>query len=263
MQSNRQYAITIAGFDPSGGAGILADVKTFEQFDVHGLAVCTAITLQTEDSFKGVAWTPLHQIELQIETLLQKYKVEFAKIGLIQNLEVLNELLVFFEKKFPQVKIIWDPILKSSSGFSFHDQLDEALLYNILSKIFLITPNATEAKQLMQADDALIAAKNINRFCNVFLKSYEKENLHSDVLLQNGKLIAGSQGEKYFATQMINANEKHGSGCVLSAAITAMLARGNDLEASCSTAKDYVLQFLKSEDGLLGMHHQIKLMQHA
>ncbi len=256
MQSKRPYALTIAGFDPSGGAGVLADAKTFEQLNVFGLAACTAITLQTENEFKGVSWIPLHQIELQIETLLAKYDVAFAKIGLIQNLETLNELLIFLERKFPSLKIIWDPILKSSSGFSFHNHFDEALLFDILSKIFLITPNATEANLLMQSEDAMHAARQLNRFCNVFLKSYAKGNQHVDILLENGH-------EKIFTTKYILEHEKHGSGCVLSAAITAMLSKGVSLSDACATAKDYSFQFLNSEEGLLGMHREIKLLQHA
>ncbi|MCY7410226.1 MAG: hydroxymethylpyrimidine/phosphomethylpyrimidine kinase [Chitinophagales bacterium] len=256
MQSKRPYSLTIAGFDPSGGAGALADAKTFEQLNVFGLAACTAITLQTENEFKGVSWIPLHQIELQIETLLAKYDVAFAKIGLIQNLETLNELLFFLERKFPSLKIIWDPILKSSSGFNFHNHFDEGMLFNILSKILLITPNASEANLLMQSEDAMHAAKELNRFCNVFLKSYKKGNEHADVLLEK-------RSERVFVTREVIKNEKHGSGCVLSAAITAMLSKGASLSDACATAKEYSFQFLNSDEGLLGMHHQIKILQHA
>ncbi len=256
MQSKHPCILSIAGFDPSGGAGILADVKTFEQLQVHGIAACTAITLQTESEFKGVAWIPGHQIEMQIETLLQKYPVQFAKIGLIQNLEVLDDLLLFMKRKFPAVNIIWDPILKSSSGFSFHDHFDEALLFNILSKIFLITPNETEARQLMQAEDGMIAARNLHRFCRVFLKSYTSGNEHADILFEDGK-------EVILKSTLLHNSEKHGSGCVLSAAIGAMLSKGIDLQGACTIAKQYTHDFMASSEGLLGMHHSLNVMQHA
>src|SRR5258706_15915901 len=119
MQASRKYVISIAGFDPSAGAGILADVKTLEAMKVYALGVCSGITFQTEDEFVGVSWIPLHQIELQLELLLKKYSVEFVKIGLIQSLEMLDELVQFVRTKFPGVKIIWDPILKASAGFQF------------------------------------------------------------------------------------------------------------------------------------------------
>ena len=246
--------ISIAGFDPSAGAGILADIKTFEQLGVYGFGVCSAITLQTEDEFKGVAWIPLHQIELQLDTLLKKYDVKFLKIGLIQNLEILDELIQSIRRKYPSVKMIWDPILRTSSGFQVHRQAGESLLYEILSQVYLVTPNSDEAKKLMQAEDALLAAKEIGRFTNVFLKSHvDSQQEHCDVLIEEGK-------EYFFQTERLGGFEKHGSGCVLSAAITASLAKGLDLKHSCEEAKAYTLEFLKSSEGLLGEHHRIKLI---
>src|SRR5690242_6903376 len=104
MRTELKKAISIAGFDSTAGAGVLADIKTFEQLDVYGFGVCSAITLQTESEFKGVVWVPLHQIELQLDTLLEKYEAEFLKIGLIQSLEVLDELIQTIKRKYPQVK---------------------------------------------------------------------------------------------------------------------------------------------------------------
>ncbi len=258
MRTERKYVISIAGFDPSGGAGILADVKTFEQLDVNGLGVCTAITLQTENEFRGVSWIPLHQIELQLDTLLQKYEVAFLKIGVIQSLEVLDALIQMIRKKFPQIKIVWDPILKSSSGFQFHSEVEENLLYEILAQIFLITPNPDEAKKMLHEENSFRAAKAMSRFCNVFLKSILDEGgNHGDILFEQEK-------DFFLKTEVIKTTTKHGSGCVLSAAIAASLAKGFDLKTSCENAKSYTHKFLKSTDGLLGMHHHINLTsQHA
>lgn len=258
MRTERKQVISIAGFDPSGGAGILADIKTFEQLGVYGFGVCSAITLQTEDEFRGIAWIPLHQIELQLDTLLQKYDVKFLKIGLIQTLEVLYELSQTIRRKYPAVKIIWDPILRTSAGFQVHQKAEERILYEILSQVYLVTPNSDEAKKLMHADNAMLAAKEMGRFTNVFLKSYsDSQRGPGDILIEKGR-------EHFFQTEMLSGFEKHGSGCVLSAAITASLAKGFDLKFSCGEAKAYTLEFLKSSEGLLGEHHRIKLIsQHA
>jgi hydroxymethylpyrimidine/phosphomethylpyrimidine kinase len=258
VRAERKQVISIAGFDPSAGAGILADIKTFEQLGVYGFGVCSAITLQTEDEFKGIAWIPVHQIELQLDTLLQKYDVKFLKIGLIQTLEVLDELVQTIRRKYPSVKMIWDPILRTSSGFQVFQKAEERLLYEILSQVYLVTPNSDEAKNLMHAENALLAAKEIGRFTNVFLKSYsDSQQEHCDILIEKGR-------EYFFQTEMHNGYEKHGSGCVLSAAIAASLAKGHDLKFSCGGAKAYTLEFLKSSEGLLGEHHRIKLIsQHA
>jgi hydroxymethylpyrimidine/phosphomethylpyrimidine kinase len=172
-------------------------------------------------------------------------------------LEVLDELIQFIHKKYPEVKIIWDPILKASAGFQFHESVEENLLHEILTKIFLITPNVNEAKAMMHEEDAFIAAKTMGRFCNVFLKSMnDYQNQHVDVLFEKGK-------EHFFKTEFLNGAFKHGSGCVLSSSIVANLAKGFDLKAACEEAKAYTLEFLKSSEGLLGIHHNIKLPQHA
>lgn len=257
MQGTRHYVISVAGFDPSGGAGILADVKTFESHGVTGLGVCSAITFQTEDQFMGVSWIPLHQIELQLDVLLKKYEVHFLKIGLIQSLKVLDELIRHIRQLYPQVTIIWDPILKASAGFQFHHEVDENLLYEILSQLFLITPNNEEAMQLMKENDSFVAAKTMSRFCNVFLKSWKDESQnHFDVLFESRNGIR-------LKSEFIEGVSKHGSGCVLSAAITANLSKGMALKAACEEAKAYTLEFLKSSDDLLGEHHNITHPQHA
>jgi len=257
MSATRKNAMSIAGFDPSAGAGILADIKTFESLEVYGLGVCSAVTFQNENEFLGVSWIPLHQIELQIEVLMKKYQVEFVKIGLIQNLDVLNELITSMKKKYPEVKIIWDPILKASAGFQFHQLFEENLLLEILSQIFLITPNSAEAKTMMNEEDSLQAAKIMSRFCNVFLKSRTDENQnHFDVLFENGTAIL-------MKSEILNGFAKHGSGCVLSSAIAANLSRGMNLKVSCEEAKAYTFEFLKSNGGLLGEHRKINLPIHA
>lgn len=249
--------ISVAGFDPSGGAGILADAKTVESNGVNALGVCSAITFQTEDEFLGVSWIPPHQIELQLDLLLKKYEVHFLKIGLIQSLEVLDELISHIRQQYPQVKIIWDPILKASAGFQFHHEMDENLLHEILSQLFLITPNREEARQLMNEDDAFAAAKMMSRFCNVFLKSWNDESQnHFDILFEN-------RNELWLKSDYAEGFSKHGSGCVLSAAITANLSKDMELKSACERAKLYTREFLKSSDGLLGTHHNINLPQHA
>ena len=187
----------------------------------------------------------------------EKYSVEFVKIGLIQSLGVLDELIQTINKKFPEVKIIWDPVLKASAGFQFHQSVEENLLHEILTKIFLITPNVDEAKRMMHEEDAFIAAKAMSRFCNVFLKSVsDDQNRHFDVLFENGN-------EHFLRTELLNGVSKHGSGCVLSSSITANLAKGLELKTACEEAKAYTLEFLKSTEGLLGEHHNIKQPQHA
>ncbi|MES2485794.1 MAG: bifunctional hydroxymethylpyrimidine kinase/phosphomethylpyrimidine kinase, partial [Bacteroidota bacterium] len=93
MEYNRPALLSIAGFDPSGGAGVLADVKTFEQHRCLGFAAVTALTVQTENAFHKTVWQPLQMIIDQIEPLINTYKIEVIKIGIVESPEVLLSLL--------------------------------------------------------------------------------------------------------------------------------------------------------------------------
>ena len=144
------FVLSIAGFDPSSGAGIGADLKTFEATGSYGLGVCSALTFQNEDTFTGVHWTAWEDIKKQCDLLLQKYNVEFLKIGLIESFEILDRLLDYLLDQDKRLKIIWDPILKASAGFSFHRYTpeDQERLKRILDRVYLITPNTDELYRL-------------------------------------------------------------------------------------------------------------------
>jgi hydroxymethylpyrimidine/phosphomethylpyrimidine kinase len=245
----RPYVLSIAGFDPSGGAGILADVKTFEANHAYGLGVCTAITYQDESSFSGLSWISLEEIIRQTDTVLKKYKPDCIKIGLIESLPVLLKLIHHIRKHLPTVRIIWDPILKASAGFDFHSQIDLPVFRDICSELFLITPNIPEAVELGEAGAAEMNAAEISKACNVFLKGgHRADKTGEDLLfLTNGKRITyGGRPKSIY--------QKHGTGCILSSAIAARLAKGADLEKACLLAKDYTLTVLESNISLLGFH---------
>ncbi|MEO6166691.1 MAG: bifunctional hydroxymethylpyrimidine kinase/phosphomethylpyrimidine kinase, partial [Chitinophagales bacterium] len=159
---------------------------------------------------------------------------------------------------FPQIKIIWDPVMKASSGFEFHSTISKSVLTQCCQKVFLLTPNADEALALTNETDAVLAAEQLQQVTQVFMKSFKmKDGSMYDVLLQQGTRLN-------FKSEVLDGFEKHGSGCVLSAAITAFLALGNDLKTSCELAKSYTFEFLQSAPGLLGTHHAIKLpVQHG
>src|SRR4051812_14832412 len=110
MPGPRKYVMTIAGFDPSGGAGLLADIKTFEQHKVYGLSVNTANTLQTPEHFLDISWTGIDNILKTIDMLLSAYVVEVIKIGIVQSFTMLDEIIFFIKKKSPAIKIVIDPV---------------------------------------------------------------------------------------------------------------------------------------------------------
>ncbi len=236
MHTCRPYCLSIAGFDPCGGAGILADIKTFEQLGVYGLGVCTAVTYQNDTRFEGLHWLEADEIRRQLEALAV-YDVQVVKIGIVENIERLEAIVNWVEGLFAGCRIIWDPILKASAGFSFHSALK--LDIRLLKRLYLITPNREEYELL-----------GLDRFRElpVLLKGGHREEKGVDTLFTLGK-AKDIPGKPFSET-----DSKHGTGCVLSAAIAANLAQGSKLLAACKQAKHYVESFMKSNPLNLGYH---------
>lgn len=248
MPKQRPYVLTVAGLDPSGGAGLIADTKTFEAHKVHGLAVCAALTWQNDVMFQKVQWVPLEEIIAQADLLFDRFKIDYVKIGLIENGQVLYHLTQYLKAKNPTVKIILDPVLKASAGFTFHDEVKAEKLVEILRNIYLITPNWAEMQVLYPGQEPLSAGKVAGKYCHVFLKGgHHQENPGKDYLFYKDKIYP-------FNPKKVVQFPKHGSGCVLSSAITARLARGYKLHKACLKAKDYVTWFLNSNETMLGYH---------
>ena len=243
MRTIQNGVISIAGFDPSAGAGVLADIKTFEQIGVYGSGIATGITYQNDIKFDGGLWLGFNEISAQFQPLAERFQFNYAKIGLIDSAEVLKSTVRMLINHNPDIKIIWDPVMETSSGVLIHegDFIEE--IEAIISDLFLITPNFEEAKVLGLVD--LISKTNV-----LVTGGQIDESLVTDVLYFEGKTM------RFDAEKLENA-EKHGSGCVLSAAITAFLSQGFSLEESCQKAKEYTLQFLLNTPGLLGFHHSI------
>lgn len=249
MSITRPYVLSIAGLDPSAGAGLIADCKVFEQLKVYGFGVSSALTVQDEANVYELNWLNKNQIVKQLEPLVAKYDIKACKIGIVKDIDLLLQIVDFLKDKLPHIKIIVDPILKSSSGFDFMNYDDEQLWFQLLTKIELITPNYIEMKMLSQSRDVLEATKEWARYGNILLKGgHHAEHLGVDLLFTN-------QEVKRFMPSETLVYPKHGSGCVLSAAITSYLALGFCLTESCELAKTYTEQFLNSEKGLLGYHH--------
>lgn len=248
MTKQRPNVLCIAGFDPSAGAGILADVKTLENIGVYSFAATTSITYQNENKFDGVKWLTIKQIKKQIYAVIENNKFEFVKIGLIENFKTLVSIIELLKTHNSNIKIIWDPILRASVGFDFHDKIPKKYLKYILKNIFLITPNWQEIQPLSDQRDAIIGAEKIAHSCAVLLKGgHNIETPATDILFIEDNL-------EIFHPKQITELEKHGTGCVLSSAITGYLALGNDLHTACELAKEYTYNFIISNNRKLGYH---------
>ena len=245
---NRPYVLSIAGFDPCGGAGILADAKTMEANKVMGLGVISAITFQHEEKFTGLQWVPLASLLEQLNILFEKYSIDFVKVGIIESLETLQKLIDFMKGKNPAIKIIWDPILKASAGYAFHAAPDRNLFEAICKNVFLVTPNRDEIGALYSGEDVLEASRRLAKLSIVYLKGgHDTENPGKDYLLTGKK-------EFTFKPKVIAPFGKHGTGCVFSAALTSNIARDFPLTKAVLRAKNYITYFLLSNKTMLGFH---------
>lgn len=247
---NKTYILSIAGFDPSSGAGITSDIKTFEAHGLYGLSVCTAVTVQNDISFKNCVWIDETVIIAQIETLFERFPISVVKIGIIQSWKTLLLVVNKLHELNSTVKIIFDPILKASTGFSFHNTSNLKTLESVLEKCYFITPNYNEIQALFPDKDIEETIEFISEKTNIYLKGGHRNDTKGlDEIYHSGIVQINIQPGN------IQTFEKHGSGCVLSSALASNVAKEIVLDDACRNAKWYTEQFLNSTESLLGTHN--------
>ncbi|MFT6850329.1 MAG: hydroxymethylpyrimidine/phosphomethylpyrimidine kinase [Sphingobacteriales bacterium] len=221
--SNKPYVLSLAGFDPSAGAGVLADIKTFELLNCNGLGVITCNTIQNESEFIGLIAVDENLITKQLEILFERYLVKVVKIGMVASFQQLKFLTNLLRSLNNDIKIIWDPILETSSGYKIHEDIKGMDIQDVFEKLYLITPNPKE-------ENMLCVAKAVKPFgINVLLKSVKQSNEGvTDKLITN-------QSELDFV-HTAGGTDRHGTGCFFSSAIAALLASGQSLELACKMA---------------------------
>ena len=253
MPAVRPYVLTIAGFDPSGGAGLIADIKTLEMNRAYGLGICSALTCQNDEIFDNVEWLNTDKIIRQIKVLSGRYDFEIVKIGLIDINNSLPPVIEYLTEMNEKIRIVWDPVLWSSSGYTFHESYAGRILKKVINNVYLVTPNIDEAKVLTgntENPEQGITDIIRNTNCSVLMKGGHAEgDAKDDILFQDGRKIA-IRGES------IEGYSKHGTGCVLSSAIAAGLSMGKALEDSCREAKEYTRKFILSNKSNLGYHYE-------
>lgn len=242
--TSRPYVMSIAGYDPSGGAGVLADVKVFEQHKTYGFAVITSNTLQDDAEVKAISWISINDIKKQIDILLNKFPVTVFKIGIVENDLMLIEIKDHIISRIPNPKIIWDPILVASSGYKVFN--NSSSIEELLDGIYCITPNLPEFNELIQTEEN---ALEISKTMAIYLKGgHNTEQIGVDELFLNKEKIIYNPNDA-------NVSSKHGSGCILSSAIAANLALGKILIDACQSAKIYTEERLASNKSLLAYHN--------
>jgi hydroxymethylpyrimidine/phosphomethylpyrimidine kinase len=264
-------ALTIAGFDPSGGAGIAADIKTFTAFDCFAVAAITSLTFQNTAGVFGAAHQTAETVRAQVMPVIEDFRIASAKTGMLPTREIIREVARLFRETELPAPVV-DPVIRSTSGY---DLIDDAALNALIAELMplarLITPNIPEAERItgltiededgmrraaralreMGARAVLVKGGHLkeNADCGLRIADYEKQASAGvlsalDVLDDEGRVTV-------FREEWIETTNTRGTGCTLSAAIAACLGRGLDLEKSVETAKrfvtDAIIKTVKSE----------------
>ena len=233
-------ALTIAGSDSSGGAGIQADIKTMTMNGVYAMSAITALTAQNTVGVRSILESTPEFLKDQIDAVFEDIRPNAVKIGMVSSaelIEVIAERLNYYDAK----NIVVDPVMVATSGSELmKTSAVSALTEKLLPLATLVTPNIPEAevlsgRRIVTKEDMLSVAKHIGDSygCAVLLKGGHSINDANDLLYSNGNY-------KWFCGKRINNPNTHGTGCTLSSAIASNLAKGYDLETSIHRAKDYI-----------------------
>jgi hydroxymethylpyrimidine/phosphomethylpyrimidine kinase len=231
--------MSIAGVDPSGGAGVFADLKTFQAIGVYGTGIVTALTAQNPYKFFSTLPVSPDYIEEQIDSVMDSYEVEFIKTGMLYSPEIIK--LVARKITEYDLKAVVDPVMVATSGGDLTgEDIADAFNKHLLPKSILTTPNVSEAERLSGIDikskeDAIKATELIG--CNCFITGGHLDGVN--VISIDDEITVKKQ-------ELIETDNLHGSGCNLSSAITAYLAKDNSLMNSCLKAMDYVYEGIKN-----------------
>lgn len=237
---NMKTALTIAGSDCSGGAGIQADLKTMTMNGVYAMSAITALTAQNTTGVRAIQESSPEFLGQQLDAIFEDIYPDAVKIGMVSSSElirVIADRLCFYRAK----NVVVDPVMVATSGSALmKTDAVQTLTKELLPLAALVTPNIPEAEVLSgltieNQEDMITAAKQIGDCyrCAVLLKGGHSINDANDLLYANGEML-------WFEGKRISNPNTHGTGCTLSSAIASNLAKGFTLADSVQKAKDYI-----------------------
>jgi hydroxymethylpyrimidine kinase/phosphomethylpyrimidine kinase len=260
--ASQKVCLTIAGLDPSGGAGIIADLKTFAAFGCYGAAAVTSITYQNTVGVFGAFAESGERVRGQVEPILDDFEVDALKTGMLPSAEVIGEVADLIRSRGLR-NVVVDPVVRSTSGF---DLIDDEALRSLVEVLFplavLITPNLPETERITGL--SVGSVDDVRKAADVLRKMGAR-----DVLIKGGHAfhdgeVSGRRSaddflfiggaEVVISGDYIDTTATHGTGCTLSAAIAAGLAEGLELETAVRAAKKYVTEAIRTAP-MLGNGH--------
>ena len=245
MKNDKPAVLTIAGLDPSGGAGVIADIRTFIEFDCFPTAALTSLTFQNRQAVSGAVNQTAATVRAQVEAILQDIHVDGVKTGMLPTREIVTEVARLVGESKLTAPVV-DPVMNSTSGFELmSDDAFLALKNELLPVALVVTPNVPEAERL--AGFRIHNTADMRRAAQAI-----RELGVGAVLIKGGHLndqkgsaeaidILDNDGDvTVFRSEWIDVAGVRGTGCTLSAAIAASLARGKSLEDAVGLAKECV-----------------------
>jgi len=250
-------ALTIAGSDCSAGAGLQADLKSFQHFRTFGLTATTCVVAETPAEVRSIHPVPIPLIRDQIEILLQSYPVAAIKTGMLYSAEII-ELVAGLLAEHPEIPLVVDPVMVASTGDALAARdTQEAYKKHLFPQAALLTPNLDEAETF--------SGERITDESSQFQAARSLQEAFGTPILLKGGHLAGpdcldllwdGQSRTDFRSPRIDTPASHGTGCTLSAAITAGLAHGRSITQASSAAKCFLNQSL-SQSLRLGKLHAL------
>lgn len=247
----KPVALTIAGSDPSGGAGLQADLKTFHQFGVYGMSVVTLLTIQNTVGVDSVDPLDPDYVARQLEAVTSDIPPQAAKTGALGTAEIVGVVAGWAAKR--SCPLVVDPVMISKHGAPLMGpEAQRALVRELLPHAALATPNLPEAaaltgRQIVSLDDMRRAVRQI---AGLGPKAVLIKGGHLDAGQEAMDLLYADGAEEIFTSQRYDTRHTHGTGCTYSAAITAELAKGTALAAAVRAAKRYISEAIATAPGL-------------
>jgi len=241
MMKSPPTVLCFSGFDPSGGAGIQADIESIASMGAHAVPVITALTVQNTQNVNYFQPVEAQLFDDQVNKLLEDVQVKAIKIGMIGSLSIIKSIAIIL-KKYPELPVIYDPVLAAGGGANLIESgMLSAIKELILPHTTILTPNSPEARLLSNQDNINECGKKLmDDGCEAVLIT----GTHEDCEHVNNVWFSEGQYVETFSWDRL-AHEYHGSGCTLASAIAALVAQGLDSFNAVNEAQDYSWNTLK------------------
>lgn len=244
--------LSIAGTDPSGGAGIHADLKTFSALGGYGMAVVTALVAQTTTGVHSVHDVPAGFVTDQLEVLFSDVRVDAVKIGMLANAEVIRAVVASLDRHRP-AHVVLDPVMVAKSGdHLLAPEAVSVLVSEMLPAVDLVTPNLGEAAVLLgetKATTVEAMVGQVERVSALGAKRVLLKGGHLDLPVSTDVLLS-EEGIEVLEAQRVPTHNDHGTGCTLSSAVAVLRTRSEDWRTSVREAKHYLTGALGAADQL-------------